>query len=86
MFDLSEPRDIDLASLTTPELSDWDDLTGINLDGFPDADDESSEVLVTSVPWLHSLLYSDYQDPADDDDRATMNIPAHVLDAISEGL
>lgn len=57
-------------------LDDWDDLTDVDLDGY--ASDE--DALVESVAWLHSLLYSDYADPSDDDDRPEMNIPRSVLD------
>lgn len=57
---------------------DWDNLEGVDLDGYASDD----EVLTESVAWLHSLLYSDYADPSDDDDRAGMNIPRSVLDRI----
>lgn len=61
-----------------PDLDGWDDVEGIDVDGFA-----SDEVTLTeSVEWLHSLLYSDYADPSDDDDRAGMDIPRSVLDQL----
>ena len=59
---------------TADELAAFDDLTGVELSEYA-----TDEPLVT-VPWLSSLLYSDYQDPGDDDDREGMPIPRHVLD------
>lgn len=61
-----------------PVIDGWDDLDGVDLDGHGTDED----ALVESVAWLHSLLYSDYADPSDDDDRLAMNIPRSVLDRI----
>lgn len=38
-------------------------------------------IIVDSPPWLHSALYSDYQDPSDDGD--SVDIPASVLRALT---
>ncbi len=77
--------------VTADELAHWDDITGIELSeriaGTADyADDIDAEFStaddqgIVSPAWLSSLLYSDYADPSDDDDRAQMNIPRSVLD------
>ncbi|QFP94247.1 hypothetical protein SEA_JOIEB_112 [Mycobacterium phage JoieB] len=59
---------------TPEEMSQWDDIDGLDLDGYVD------DVEFTGEPWLASLLYSDYASAADDDDRPRMDIPAHVLE------
>lgn len=67
----------DLFELAAEDVSldGWDDVADVDLDGHQD------DVLLGTedVEWLHAMLYSDYADPADDDDRSPMNIPAHVV-------
>lgn len=69
-WELPEPSEEDIARAL--------DIDGIDIDGY--ATEESTEVLVESVAWLHSLLYSDYADASDDDDRVAMDIPRSVID------
>jgi hypothetical protein len=71
-----DPTPVELDSIEVPD-DDWSDLTGVDVDGFA----EDSELLlgVEDAEWLHAMLYSDYADPSDDDDREGMAIPAHVV-------
>lgn len=63
----------DIEPLTDTEIEGWDNLDGVDIDGY--ADDN----IVVDTPWLHALLYSDYAEPSDDDDRPTMDIPQEVI-------
>lgn len=65
---------------TEVDMDSWDDLTGIDVDGHGS---EDAMELVENVAWLHSLAYSDYADPSDDDDRDGMNIPRAILDGLA---
>lgn len=65
---------------TEIDLDAFDDLDGVDVDGF--GSDEDAMEYVENVAWLHSLAYSDYADPSDDDDRADMNIPRSILDRL----
>lgn len=77
-----DPTPVELSDIH-PDIDGWDDIDGIDLDGHP----EDAEVLVSgeNVAWLHSMLYSDYADPTDDDDRPGMNIPQSVIDRYGMG-
>lgn len=78
-WELPEPTEEDIAAAL--------DIDGIDIDGYGSehgCDDASA--LLDSVAWLHSLMYSDYADPSDDDDRAEMTIPRSVLERSTGGL
>ena len=77
-----EPVEADLYEDIQPDLDGWDDIDGLDIDGY--SGDES--VLIESVAWLHSLLYSDYADASDDDDRPAMDIPRSVIDRSTGGV
>lgn len=76
-----QPNEVDLADIdvTDDEIAGWDDIDGIDIDGTSGEYLDDSGNLITSVAWLHSLLYSDYQDAGDDDDRAALDIPASII-------
>ena len=81
---LTDPSTVELSELeplADDLLSDWDDVPE-DVDAWDDDDD----LLISDAPaWLHSALYSDYQDAGDDDDRDDVRIPRTVLDNL-EGL
>lgn len=77
-----DPTPVELSDIH-PDIDGWDDITGVDLDG----NAEDTEMLVSgeNVAWLHSMLYSDYAEPSDDDDRPGMNIPQSVIDRYGMG-
>lgn len=72
----------------SPDLGpDWWEIEPLELDFDPydewiNAGGEMADILVDSPPWLHSALYSDYQDAVDD--AEPVNIPASVLRALTD--
>jgi hypothetical protein len=74
---LTDPSTVELADIEPVDVDGWDDIPE-DVDAYGTEDDE----LESGLPWLHSLLYSDYQDPSDDDDRADVDIPRYITDAL----
>lgn len=72
----TDPSPAELSDIH-PDMDGWDDLTGVDLDG--NAEDTELLLDTEDATWLHAMLYSDYAEPSDDDDRLEMNIPASVV-------